>query len=413
MFAAKAIVTARGGLAAHAAVVARGLGRPAVCGATDLRIDLGNRTVTAHGHTLLEGAQISVDGSSGQLYSGAVHVVPPRPGDDLEALLRPRRRPAPAAACGRTPTTAATPRSRCSTGPRASGCAAPSTSSSAIACRWSAGTCWPPTRPRRPPPSPSSPRRRRRTSSTCSSVTGNRPVTVRLLDAPLHEFLGDDGPRGQPDAGAARRAARAHPHRALPGPGEGAVQRMGRARRHRRHPAARGDGAARRASPASWRHAIESIHGAAAEVEAATGREGALPRRHHDRDTAGGADRRRAGRDGAVHVLRHQRPDPTHLRLLARRRRGAAADRLRREGPTADQPVREPRPGRRRRADPRRRSRAPGRSTRRSSSASAASTAATRPRSSCASSSAWTTCRARPRGCRARAWRARTRPSGS
>ena len=167
MLAAKAIVTARGGLAAHAAVVARGLGRPAVCGATDLRIDLGNRTVTAHGHTLLEGAQISVDGSSGQLYSGAVHVVPAaarrRPG----GAAGPRRRPAPATACGRTPTTAATRRSRCSTAPRASGCAAPSTSSSAIACRWSAGTCWPPTRPRRTPPSPSSPQRRRRTSSTC------------------------------------------------------------------------------------------------------------------------------------------------------------------------------------------------------------------------------------------------------
>ena len=39
MLAAKAIVTMRGGLAAHAAVVARGLGRPAVCGATDVRID--------------------------------------------------------------------------------------------------------------------------------------------------------------------------------------------------------------------------------------------------------------------------------------------------------------------------------------------------------------------------------------
>ncbi|HEU5265552.1 MAG TPA: PEP-utilizing enzyme, partial [Jatrophihabitans sp.] len=55
MLAAKAIVTSRGGLAAHAAVVARGLGRPAVCGATDVRIDLVNRRISCDGHTLSEG----------------------------------------------------------------------------------------------------------------------------------------------------------------------------------------------------------------------------------------------------------------------------------------------------------------------------------------------------------------------
>ncbi len=88
MLAAKAIVTSRGGLAAHAAVVARGLGRPAICGATSLRIDLVNRTITCDGQTVGEGELISVDGSSGTLYMGSVHVVPPRPGGDLEALLR-------------------------------------------------------------------------------------------------------------------------------------------------------------------------------------------------------------------------------------------------------------------------------------------------------------------------------------
>src|SRR6185437_7567517 len=70
MLAAKAIVTARGGLAAHAAVVARGLGRPAVCGATTLRIDRTQGTVTAGGQSLTEGAVISVDGSSGRIYAG-------------------------------------------------------------------------------------------------------------------------------------------------------------------------------------------------------------------------------------------------------------------------------------------------------------------------------------------------------
>jgi len=88
MLAARAIITVRGGLAAHAAVVARGLGGPAVCGATGLRVDLVARTVTAGGETLAEGAMISLDGSTGRVYSGAVQVVRPRPGGDLEALLR-------------------------------------------------------------------------------------------------------------------------------------------------------------------------------------------------------------------------------------------------------------------------------------------------------------------------------------
>ena len=55
MLAAKAIVTVRGGLAAHAAVVARGLGRPAVCGASALRINRAAGTVTSAGQSLAEG----------------------------------------------------------------------------------------------------------------------------------------------------------------------------------------------------------------------------------------------------------------------------------------------------------------------------------------------------------------------
>ena len=88
ILAAKAIVTVRGGLAAHAAVVARGLGRPAVCGATAVRIHRAAGTVASDGQSLAEGDVVSVDGSSGTIYVGAVHVVPPQPGGDLETLLR-------------------------------------------------------------------------------------------------------------------------------------------------------------------------------------------------------------------------------------------------------------------------------------------------------------------------------------
>jgi pyruvate,orthophosphate dikinase len=167
MLAAKAIVTVRGGLAAHAAVVARGLGRPAVCGATALRIDRAAGTVTSAGQSLAEGDLISVDGSTGTIYAGAVHVVPPRPGSDLEALLR-RANGSGGSGSGPTPTTAGTPRWPSSTARRAWACAAPSTSSWASGCRWCAGTCSRPNPPRRPRPWSSWPRPRRRTSSTCS-----------------------------------------------------------------------------------------------------------------------------------------------------------------------------------------------------------------------------------------------------
>src|SRR6478672_1699913 len=75
--AARAVVTARGGLTSHAAVVARGMGRPCVVGAADLTIDLETRTVTSTaGVTLAEGDPVSVDGSSGRVHLGRVPVQP-------------------------------------------------------------------------------------------------------------------------------------------------------------------------------------------------------------------------------------------------------------------------------------------------------------------------------------------------
>src|SRR5260370_25088087 len=82
------MLTGRGGRAARAWGGARGRGRPAVCGASALRTGRGAGTVTGAGQSLAEGDLISVDGSSGTIYAGAVHVVPPRPGGDLEGLLR-------------------------------------------------------------------------------------------------------------------------------------------------------------------------------------------------------------------------------------------------------------------------------------------------------------------------------------
>jgi pyruvate,orthophosphate dikinase len=87
LLAAQAVVTTSGGLASHAAVVARGAGTPAVCGVTDLRIDLVNGTVSANGHTVREGDTVTVDGRSGTLYVGFVDIRAAEPPAELERLL--------------------------------------------------------------------------------------------------------------------------------------------------------------------------------------------------------------------------------------------------------------------------------------------------------------------------------------
>ncbi|MDZ4760832.1 MAG: pyruvate, phosphate dikinase [Alphaproteobacteria bacterium] len=77
MHAAKAIVTARGGMTSHAAVVARGMGRPCVCGAGALQIDSERGVVRVGSRTLRRGDVITVDGAKGQVLVGAVKMVEP------------------------------------------------------------------------------------------------------------------------------------------------------------------------------------------------------------------------------------------------------------------------------------------------------------------------------------------------
>ena len=72
MIAAEAILTARGGVSSHAALVARQMGKVCVCGASALRIDYTNQTVTAGDVSLKHGDFISVDGTAGEVYAGEV-----------------------------------------------------------------------------------------------------------------------------------------------------------------------------------------------------------------------------------------------------------------------------------------------------------------------------------------------------
>ncbi len=87
MHAARAILTARGGMTSHAAVVARGMGRPCVSGANDVRIDEAAGTFTARGRTFKVGDVITIDGSKGEVLFGPVAMIEPELSGDFAALM--------------------------------------------------------------------------------------------------------------------------------------------------------------------------------------------------------------------------------------------------------------------------------------------------------------------------------------
>ncbi|HEX3328919.1 MAG TPA: pyruvate, phosphate dikinase [Gaiellales bacterium] len=83
---AQAVVTAHGGMTSHAAVVARGMGKPCVCGVEALQIDAGAKQFTVNGSTISEGDEISVDGGRGLVIRGAVKLIPPQINEDFRAI---------------------------------------------------------------------------------------------------------------------------------------------------------------------------------------------------------------------------------------------------------------------------------------------------------------------------------------
>ncbi len=88
MKASVAIVTARGGQTSHAAVVARGMGLPCVCGVTSLRLDERNGAFSALGRVVKEGDIISVDGARGEVLLGAAELVQPFHTGDFTTLMQ-------------------------------------------------------------------------------------------------------------------------------------------------------------------------------------------------------------------------------------------------------------------------------------------------------------------------------------
>jgi pyruvate,orthophosphate dikinase len=87
MHAAKGILTTRGGMTSHAAVVARGMGRACVCGAGDLRIDYKAQTMSVRGKTVKAGETITIDGSTGEVMAGAVPTIQPELSGDFATLM--------------------------------------------------------------------------------------------------------------------------------------------------------------------------------------------------------------------------------------------------------------------------------------------------------------------------------------
>ena len=196
MQASQGILTARGGLVSHAAVVARGWGIPAVVGADAVRIS--GAAFTAGDVTVYEGDVISLDGTTGKVVLGEVGTVGQRGAararDASSAGPTPSATaatpPVPAWTCAPTPTPAPTPPTPAARAPRASACAAPSTCSSAT-------TGLPIVREMilaDTPDGEAAALEKLRAVQRSDFVEileamDGLPVTVRLLDPPLHEFL--------------------------------------------------------------------------------------------------------------------------------------------------------------------------------------------------------------------------------
>jgi len=87
-FASVGILTSRGGKTSHAAVVARGMGKPCIVGCNDMRIDYSAKKLLVDSKAILEGDVITIDGSNGNVYVGEIPTVEPKLTDDFKTILR-------------------------------------------------------------------------------------------------------------------------------------------------------------------------------------------------------------------------------------------------------------------------------------------------------------------------------------
>src|SRR5579864_8695055 len=86
-FASVGILTSRGGKTSHAAVVARGMGKPCIVGCSDMKIDYASKKFQVENKTVLEGDVITIDGSDGRVFMGEVPTIEPKITDDFRTIL--------------------------------------------------------------------------------------------------------------------------------------------------------------------------------------------------------------------------------------------------------------------------------------------------------------------------------------
>ena len=386
MVAARGILTSRGGKTSHAAVVARGMGRTCVCGADSLRIDAKKKTLTTKdGTEVAEGDPISIDGTTGEVFAGEVPVVDSlvvryfegdddEPGDELVAAVARIMEHADAArrlavrANADTPDDAARARrfgaqgiGLCRTehmflGERKALVEALILADSADEQEKALSELLP---------------MQRDDFVGILEAMDGLPVTIRLIDPPLHEFLPDytdlsvevalDEERGEVDEKrqtlleAVKRLHEENPMLGLRGvrlgiviPGLFAMQARAILEAAALRKKDGGDPHPEIMIPlvatvqelelvrADIEEVVESIEadtGIRPDYKIGTMIE--LPRAV----MAAGRDRDRGG----VLLLRHQRPHPDDLGLLARRRRGVVLRHVHREGHLRRLPVRVPR----------------------------------------------------------------------
>ncbi|HEX6292602.1 MAG TPA: pyruvate, phosphate dikinase [Herpetosiphonaceae bacterium] len=87
MVAAQAVLTARGGMTSHAAVVARGMGKPCVAGAGDIRINYRSEEFSVNGTVVKKGEYITLDGTTGEVFQGKLDTQNPELGPDFQTLM--------------------------------------------------------------------------------------------------------------------------------------------------------------------------------------------------------------------------------------------------------------------------------------------------------------------------------------
>ena len=350
---AQGILTSEGGKASHAALVARGMGRPAVTGAAALDVDLHAREVRIGDRVLHEGELIVIDGTTGAVTTDDVPLVAPPVDAHFETVLawcdepaharrarqrRHARRRAPRAVVRRGGDRAVPdgahvhgrrPPAQDAGGDHGRGRRRPARGARRAAAA-PAGRLRGPLRGDGRPAGDDPPARPAAARVPARSLRAGRAADrgpaagdgrCRGARAPARADARARG--GQPDAGDPRRPARPHASRPLRDAGEGDLPRGVRgARAHRQGAGRRGDDPARR---------LRSRARAGARAgRARRGRRGMgrRPQGRHDDRAAAGLPRR--GRDRAARrllLLRHQRPHPDRARLLARRHRRRGSSR--------------------------------------------------------------------------------------